>query len=110
MSVGQHPLQELGVQGVQDVEEVLPRRALAHRVLIGEVSGEEVVAGELRVQVLHRQLLVVRHLYVGHVLLLDELLLIGQDLLEKVLVDERLRRQVELEATQGYKGQYKGRW
>ena len=98
MGVVQEPLEELWVDSVEYVEEVLSWRSLALRVLIGEVPDQEVVLGELRPQVLHRQLLVVRDLDVGDVTLLDQGLLLGQDLLEEVLVDQCLRRQVELEA------------
>ena len=98
MGVVQEPLQELWEDGVEYVEEVLPRRSLALRVIIREVPDQEVVLGELRPQVLHRQLLVVRDLDVGDVFLLDQGLLLGQDLLEEVLVDQSLRWQVELEA------------
>ena len=98
MGVVQEPLEELGVQSMQDVKKVLPRRPLADRVLVRKVPDEEVVAGELRVQVLHRQLLVVRHLDVGDVLLLDELLLVCQHLLQEVLIDQSCWWQVELQA------------
>ena len=104
MGVVQEPLQELWVNGVEYVEEVLSRRSLALRVIIREVPDQEVVLGELRPQVLHRQLLVVRDLDVGDVTLLDQGLLLGQDLLEEVLVDQGLRRQVELEAALRYNG------
>ena len=100
MGVVQQPLQELWVEGVEDVEEVLPRRALALWVLIREVPDHEVIFSELRPQRLHRELLVMRNFNVRDVALLDQRLLVGQDLLEEVLVDEPLRRQVELEAAQ----------
>ena len=38
-----------------------------------------------------------RNLNIGDVALLDQRLLVGEDLLEEVLIDEGLRRQVELE-------------
>ena len=98
MGVGQQPLQELWVEGVEDVEEVLPRRALALWVLIREVPDHEVIFSELRPQRLHRELLIVGNLYVRDVALLDQRLLVGEDLLEEVLVDEALWWQVELEA------------
>ena len=98
MGVVQEPLEELWVDSVEYVEEVLSWRSLALRVLIGEVPDQEVVLGELRPQVLHRQLLVVRDFDVGDVTLLDQGLLLGEDLLQEVLVDQRLWRQVELEA------------
>ena len=99
MSMVEQLLQELGVESVENVKEVLPRRALANRVLIGEVPHQEVVIGELRPQRLHRELLIMWDFYVRDVALLDQRLLVGEDLLEEVLVDQGLRRQVELEAT-----------
>ena len=83
---------------MKNVEKVLPRWPFAYWILVREVPDEEVVASELWVQVLHRQLLIVRHLDVGDVLLLNELLLVGQHLLQEVLVDQSRWRQVELQA------------
>ena len=98
MGMVEQPLQELWVECVEDVEEVLPRRALALRVLIRKVPDHKVILSELRPQRLHRELFIVWNLYVRDVALLDQRLLVGEDLLEEVLVDEALWRQVELEA------------
>ena len=67
-------------------------------VLIWEIPAQQIILGELRVEVLHREFLVMRHLHIVYVRLLDQLLLVREHLLEEVLVDELLRRQVELEA------------
>ena len=48
MGMVEQLLQELGVESVENGEEVLSWRALANRVLIGEVPDQEVVLGELR--------------------------------------------------------------
>ena len=105
-AVGRHPLlvgvlQDLlevfGVDRVQDVEEVLPRRALAGWVLVGEVLDELVVLGELGPQVLDRELVVVRHGDPLHLGLLHQLLLAAEHVLEEVLVDDALVGQVVLD-------------
>ena len=88
----------LGVDRVQDVEEVLPRRAFVLGILIGEVRHHLGVLRELRIKVLDRELIVVRDLDGAHLLLLEQVLLAPEDGLEEVLVDDGLVRQVELEA------------
>ena len=94
-----HDLAEVvRVHGVEDVEEVLARRSLVLGVLVGEVAVHGVVLLELRPQRLRGQLLVVRHFDGVDLVILEQLLPAGQHLLEEVLVDERLGRQVELEA------------
>ena len=93
----QHSLQEVGVQRVEHVEEVVPRRPLVLGEVIWKVPGEQIVILELRPQLLDRQLIIVRYYYVAHICLLNEGLLIRENLLEEVFVDERGRRQVELD-------------
>ena len=41
-------LQEVGLDGIDDIEEVLAARALADGEVIGEVLGDVFIAGELR--------------------------------------------------------------
>ena len=105
-AVGRHPLlvgmlqyllEVFGVDRVQDVEEVLPRRALAGWVLVGEVLDELVVLGELRPEVLDRELVVVRHGDSLDLGLLHQLLLAAEHVLEEVLVDDALVGQVVLD-------------
>ena len=59
-----HDLGErVGVQRVQDIEEVVARRPFASGVGVGEVGHELRVLDEHRVDRLVRQLVVFRHLY-----------------------------------------------
>lgn len=88
------------VQRVQDVEEVITWWALALRVLVGEVGHEDAVCLEVREHRLDRELVVLWYLDLSDGRLLEELLLAHQDVFEEVLVDDRLVRQVELEAVQ----------
>ena len=94
-----HDLAEVvRVQGVEDVEEVVPWWALTFWVLVGEVLHHGGVLGELGIQGLDGELFVLRHPDLLDLRLLEQVLLAREDLLEKVLVDHRLRREVELEA------------
>ena len=97
VGVVQYPIQELWIQRVEYVEEILPRRPFAGRILIGEVTAQEIILGELRVEVLHREFLVVRYLDVINIGFLDQLLLISEHLLQKVFVDQGGRGQIELD-------------
>ena len=84
------------MDGVEDVEEVLPRRALVLRILGGEVLGEVGVLLEVGPEAADGELVVLRHLHLADLLLLEELLLAGEHVLEEVLVDDGLVGQVEL--------------
>ena len=94
--------QDLGevvrVQRVHDVEEVLAGRPLILRVVIREVGVEDRVLLELGEERLDRELVVLGYLDLLDLQLLEQLLLAAEDILEEVLVDKALRRQVELEA------------
>ena len=83
-----HLLQVLGVDGVEDVEEVLPGRAFAGRVLVGEVLEEFVVVLKPRPEILDRQLVVVRDCDALHFFLLHQLLFANKHVLEEVLVED----------------------
>ena len=85
---------------VEKVEEILARRPFAGRILIGEVTAQEIILGELRVEVLHREFLVVRDFNIVNVGLFDQLLLVSEHGLQEVLVYQSRRRQIEL----NYKG------
>ena len=87
-----HLLQVVRVNGVQDVEEVLARRAFANGVLIGEVLRELWVFTELRPQALDRELIVVWNRDLLHLHLLQQMLLAGQNVFEEILIDDVLIR------------------
>ena len=82
---------------VQDVEEVLPRWALARWVLIGEVLQEFGILVELGPQVLDRELVIMRDCDPLDLGLLHELLLAAEHVLEEVLVHDALVGQVVLD-------------
>ena len=88
--------QVLGVDRVQHVEEVLPRRPLVLRVLGREVLHELGVLLELRPEAADRELVVVGHLDVVHGGLQQQRLLAREDLLEEVVGHQVLVREVVL--------------
>ena len=88
--------QVLRVDGVEDVEEVLPRRPLVLRVLGREVLHELGVLLELGPEAPDRELVVMRHLDVVDVGLQNERLLAREDLLQEVVGDQVLIGQVIL--------------
>ena len=97
MGVVQDPLEELGVERVEYIEEILTRWTFSLWVLVGKVTAQEIILGELRVEVLHREFLVMRHLDIIYIRLLDQLLLVREHCLQEVLVNQSGRRQIELD-------------
>ena len=95
--VAEDLLQVVGVERVQDVEEIVTSRAFIFRENIGEILRELLVLLELRPELRHRELVVLRDLDLLHVLLLEQLLLIREDLLEEVFIHLALGRQVVLD-------------
>ena len=91
-------LKVVRMNGVEDIEEVLARRPFACRILVWEVASELRVLAELRPECLHGNFIVTGNVDLLDIGLLHKLLLAAEDVLEEVLVDEALRRQVELEA------------
>ena len=89
-------LKIIWINCVENVKEVLSGRPFADRKLIGEVLSELRVFIKLRPQVLDRQLVVMGHRDLLHLGLLQEILITAQDILEEVLVDHILIRQVVL--------------
>ena len=85
------------VQRVQDVEHVVARWPLPFWELFGEVRVEDRVVLERGEDILYRQFVVVRHLYLGDRSLLEKLLLANQDILEEVLIHNALVREVVLQ-------------
>ena len=100
VSVGHDLCQVVRVKRVEDVEEVIARRAFAHGILVREVLHELGVLQEHWIDSLDTELWILRHLDVNDLLLLHELLLSSQDLLDEVLVHDSLVWEVELD----YKG------
>ena len=88
------------MQRVEDVEEIRPRWPLLLWKLVWEVLCKLRIFLELRPEAPHRQLIIGRDGYVPHVVLLEELLLLGKDIPQEILRDTRLLRQVELSYTQ----------
>ena len=106
--IGGHPLlvgvlhdllEVLGLQRVEDVEEVLARRALASWIRVWEVLHEVRVLLEMRPERLHGQLVIMWDIHLLDVDLLHQLLLAGEDVLEEVLVDDVRVREVVLDYT-----------
>ena len=104
--VGGHPLlvgvlhdllEVLRLQRVEDVEEVLARRALAGGIRVGEVLHELRVLLEVRPERLHRELVVLWDVDLLDLGLLHQLLLADEDVLEEVLVDDVRVREVVLD-------------
>ena len=94
--VGHDLLQVLRVQGVEDVKKVFSRRTFVFRVLVGEVLREGSVSLQVRPQVLHRELVVVRHCDLLQLVLLQQLLPVCKDFLKEVLGDHLLLGKVVL--------------
>ena len=87
----------LRVQGVEDPVEVITRWALALMERVGEVLDELGVLLQLWPEFTDGELVVLGHLDRGDGVLLEEVLLAGQDLLQEVLVDVALRREEVLD-------------
>ena len=92
----EHLLEEVGLNRVQDVEEIVPWRALACGKDVWKVLSDVGVIAELWPQRLDGDLVIVRDLDARHGLLLHQLLLAHEDLLQEVFVHMRCWRQVVL--------------
>ena len=86
--MGQDALEILRLERVEDVEEVLARRAPPGRVLVREVAGELWVLAHVGPKGLHGQLVIVRNSDLVDVGLFHELLLARQDVFQEILVDD----------------------
>ena len=84
------------MQGVKDVEEVLAWWAFASRKRVREICEELCIFFELRPEGLHRQLIICWDRDLTDVSLLHEHLLPAQHVLEEVLVDDVIVREVVL--------------
>ena len=94
--MGHDLLQVFRVQGVQDVEEVLSGRALVLGVLGREELDEGGILLEVGPEIPHGELVVEGDFDVLDISFLEQLLLVGEDLLQEVLGDDALVGQVEL--------------
>ena len=92
--MGQDALEILRLERVEDIEEVLARRAPPGRVLVREVAGELWVLAHVGPKGLHGQLVIMRNSDLLDVGLLHELLFAAQNVLEEVLVHDVLIRQI----------------
>ena len=86
VGVVEYLLQVVGLERVQDVVEVLARRASAFGIHSREELHELAVLLQVRPQRLHGELVVVKHRDVVHLLLLQQLLLANEHVFEEVLV------------------------
>ena len=88
--------QVVGQLGVDYVEEVLSGWAPIVWVHGGKVRHDNGVLLQLRPERLDRKLIVMRHVDVAYLVLHQELLPAGEDVLEEIMVDGCLRGQVAL--------------
>ena len=82
--------QVLGVQRIQDAEEVVPLWALALGKFVGEMLGERSIFLVLGPQSFDGELVILGNFNRVDGVLLEELLLAGEDLLEEVLINVTL--------------------
>ena len=79
-------VQVIGVDGVEDVEEVVPAWVLLIDVRILEVDLEDLVSLQVLPQVLYRKFLEVADVNIVHLFLLEQPLLVAEYLPQEVLV------------------------
>ena len=105
-AVGGHPLlvgmlhdlcQIFRMEGVQDVEEILPGWALAPREPIREEHHELLVRLEIREELLDRELVIMRDADGVDVGLLHQHILAHQDVFQEILCYDRVLRQMILD-------------
>jgi len=89
-------LQVFRVHSVLHIEEILTRRASVLRELVREVDVHRHVLRELRPQRLDGELVVARHLARLHLGFLEQLFSADQHVLQQVLVDDGLVREIVL--------------
>ena len=95
--MGHDLVQVFRVDCIQYVEEILSRWTFAFGPLIRKEDDELLVLRQARPQILDGKLIILGDIDVVHVLLLEQQLLIGEHLLQEVLVDLGLRRQIVLD-------------
>ena len=98
VGVAHHLLEIFWVDRVENVEEILSRWPLVLRILVREEGHHGRVLLELRIEILDRNLIVMRNLNLLNSALPQQLLFASQNILQEVLVDYILRWQIELQA------------
>ena len=89
--VAEDLLQVVWVERVQNVEEIVSSRPFIFMEGIGEVLRELLVLLELRPELDDGELIVLGNLDLLHILLLHQLLFVGEDLFEEVFIDLAFR-------------------
>ena len=95
--MGHDLVQVFRMDCIKYIEEILSRWAFAFGQLIRKEDDELLVLRQARPQILDGKLIILGDIDVVHVLLLEQQLLIGEHLLQEVLVDLGLRRQIVLD-------------
>jgi len=96
VGVVHHLLEEVRLDGVDHVEEVLSGWTFVLREDVGKVLRHIRIFCELRPEGPDGELIIMRHFNELYILLVEQLLLLGEYLLQKVFVDRLGRRQVVL--------------
>ena len=99
-----HLLDVFWPDGVEDVEGVLAVRLTALGIVVGEVDEDFRVLLDEGPDLLDGDLVELGHVDRPKLRHLDELLLVRKDLLKEVLVDHRLRGNIELDYNAGDHG------
>ena len=97
--MAQQLLEVFWLDGVENIEEIISRRALILGILVGEEGHHGGILLELRIEILDRYFVIMWDLDLLDRALPQQLLLASQDILQEILVDHGLRRQIKLEAT-----------
>ena len=84
VGMGHDSLQVLGIQRVEYGEEIFSRRPFASWVLVGKELHEGLIGLQVRPKVLHTELIIMRDSNLFGLPFLEELLPIGEDILEEV--------------------------
>ena len=91
------------MNGVQHVEEIVSGWAFAGRILVRKEDHHVGVLLKLWIEGFNRQFVIMWDLDGCNLGFLEQLLLADEDVLQKVLVDHALVREVELEAEENEK-------
>ena len=84
--------QVVRIEGVENVEEVISGRALVFWVLVGEVLREGLVVLQVGPQMLDADFIIMGYGNLLYLVLLHQLLAVGEDIFQEVLRDDLLLR------------------